>query len=189
MTKFQHSGHQHHSSKYDKEYNKNVAWSEIFDKIVFDFVKNAEEINFSHHIRSYQKTGNRGFSLKEITIENILNGEIIEIENKTAHYKGKEAELIEKVLVRLPVRKDNSQICVVMILNSDNTIFVITAWLNDVSETHTGNLSKYNFEKNPVGKYGCINGEGKSKRTRSFGYELLADGRIIKLEKDKFYKK
>lgn len=120
----------------DGLYHRNLYWHSEFD---FFFENNQiQKINFSKHVQNNQYTeGKRVYDLKDITLDFLKQGIIIEVEV----LEGK----IIKVLVRNKY-KEGSDICTALAIE-DNELICKTCYLNKQSDNHdTLNPNKYVIE-------------------------------------------
>ena len=119
-------------------YHKDVFWCDKFDKMISEYIGNGctHKIILSQHCKKQEyKTWRRMYVLEAITYSNLVNAEPFEIliENNQ----------ISKVVVRYNFNSEYD-ISVVYLVTFNHDIFVKTAWLNSVSDSHqTLNINKY----------------------------------------------
>lgn len=170
------SKHRYGRADYDYIYNRGYVWNEAFNTITKELISIRGEPIFSRHLQDYENQGNRDFSLEEITVQAMMNGEVVEIETELNEFgRDDDIEIIKKAVIRLPRRADGEQI--VVVADFDRTRpFIKTAWLNKASDNHQHGLDTSEFEWNINGKYGYFN------RYRTKAWEITAYGNVSRLK-------
>lgn len=130
----------------DRMYNINYSWNDKFEKAFAGCVREYEKIRISSHINGFDRHGNRTFDPKEITLDAIKKGTLVEIETDEELIRGDSYQLLRKALVRLPAREDGHQICVVLDFLHPDYINVRTAYLNEKTDNHTEGLNTYELD-------------------------------------------
>ena len=139
---------------YDCKYNKAVAWNKIFDTLIDDRFTYNTGIKYSDHVGEYDKEGNRTFDLKEISLRDLIAGDVVEIETEYTTMGNDYVEMIRKAVIRLPKRKDGEQVVAVVLFGDSGNTFVKTAWLNKSDDNHQTGLDTTDIDRHIEGKFG-----------------------------------
>ena len=141
--------HRSRRKQYDYMYNKGFCWSDTFSEMTKSLVAEIGNLTLSNHTKTRIKEnreGNRKIYRKDISVKNILAGEVVEVEFEDKLHKGKNFACLKKAVVRLPVRNDGEQVVVVCSFNQTGEVFVKTAWLNKKDDNHNTGLDTSEFD-------------------------------------------
>lgn len=133
------TGHRSYRKEFDTMYNRGYVWHSVLDNLVNDYLSKSWNLRLSRHVQEMidnNTYGNREINKNDITLENMLKGEVVEAEFQFEDYEGEDFNCLNKVVIRLPEREDGEQIVVVCATNYNGIPSIKTAWLNKKADSH-----------------------------------------------------